>query len=59
MSTLVNQEILTTPLFKGPEQFIELLRFCQPTPLLANDVDRKSLKLVLPKFRENRLDGIL
>lgn len=59
MSALVNQGILTTPLFKGIEQFIELLRFCQPTPLFANDVDRKSLKLVLLKFREDHLNGTL
>ena len=59
MSALVNQEILTTPLFKSPEKFIELLRFCQPTPLFANNVDRKSLKLVLLKFREDRLNGTL
>ena len=56
---LVNQKILATPLFRGPEQFIELLGLCQPTPLFANDVDRKSLKLVLLKFRENRLNGML
>ena len=59
MSALVNQEIFTTPFFKSTEQFIELLRFCQPTPLFANDVDRKSLKLVLLKFRKNRLNGTL
>ena len=58
MSALVNQGILTTPLFKGIEQFIELLRFCQPTPLFAYDVDRKSLKLVLLKFRKDRLNGM-
>lgn len=59
MSTLVNQEIFTTPLFKSTEHFIKLLRFCQPTPLFANDVDRKSLKLVFLKFPENRLNGML
>lgn len=59
MSALANQGTLTTPLFKSIEQFIELLRFCQPTSLFANDVDRKSLKLVLLKFREDRLNGTL
>lgn len=59
MLALVSQGILTTPLSKGTEQFIELLRFCQPTPLFANYVDRKSLKLVLLKFRKNRLNGTL
>lgn len=59
MSALINQGILTTPLFKSAENFIQLLRFCQPTPLFADDVDRKSLKLVLLEFRENRFDGML
>lgn len=58
MPALVNQKPLSTPLFKSAEKFIQLLRFCQPTPLFAYDVDRKSLKLVLLKFRDNRLNGI-
>ncbi|KGF70629.1 hypothetical protein LL06_04030 [Hoeflea sp. BAL378] len=59
MPALLNQEPLSTPLFKSAEKFIELLRFFEPTPLFANDVDRKSLKLVLLKFRKNRLNGTL
>ena len=58
MSALASQGIVTAALFEGTEQFIKLLRFCQPTPLFAYDVDRKAFKVILLEFPKNCLNGM-